>query len=83
MGDILNVVYDNWVEGEAQPNLLNTTQPNRFRILDGFFRFYDDSGHKIYHRMNKCKIEDVYKNPDENYFYFIKVLPSDLFWFYL
>jgi hypothetical protein len=21
--------------------------------------------------MNKCKIEDVYKNPDENYFYFI------------
>jgi len=71
MGDILNVVYDNWVDGEAQPNLLNTTQPNRFRILDGFFRFYDDSSHKIYHRMNKCKIEDVYKNPNENYFYFI------------
>jgi hypothetical protein len=67
MGNFLNLVYDNWdSETTYRPNLENVFGVNRLKILDGLIRFYG-----LYDRMKTCKIQDVYDNPNENYYYFI------------
>jgi hypothetical protein len=66
MDKLLNVVYDNWVDGEARPNFENTVGPNRFRTVFGFFMFYD-----ILDKVKECKLEEVYEIPSENFYYFI------------
>ena len=66
MDKLLNVVYDNWVDGEARPNFENTVGPHRFRTVFGFFMFYD-----ILDKVKECKLDEVYQKPDENFYYFI------------
>lgn len=66
MDKLLNVVYDNWVDGEARPNFENTVGPHRFRTVFGFFMFYD-----ILDKVKECRLEEVYQRPNENFYYFI------------
>jgi hypothetical protein len=67
MGNFLNLVYDNWdSETTYRPNLENVFGVNRLKILDGLIRFYE-----LHDKMKSSKIQDVYDNPNENYYYFI------------
>jgi hypothetical protein len=67
MGNFLNLVYDNWdSETTYKPNLENIFGVNKFKILDGLIRFYG-----LYDKMKACKIQDVYDNPNEKFYYFI------------
>ena len=67
MGNFLNLVYDNWdSETTYKPNLENVFGVNRLKILDGLMRFYG-----FYDKMKTCKIQDVYDNPIQNFYYFI------------
>lgn len=68
MGDFLNLVYDNWTGdgGTHRPNLENTLGPNRFKTVEGLFNFY-----MMLFKIRIKNIDDVYNNPDENFYYFI------------
>ena len=66
MDKILNTVYDSWDGEDMLPNLCNTTNSNSFRTVKGLFNFYE-----VIDQVRNCKIEDVYNNPNEKYFYFI------------
>jgi hypothetical protein len=77
MDNILNIVYDCWDDEGALPNLCNTTQTNSFRTVRGLFNFYE-----VIDRIKECKIEDVYNNPNERYFYFINPIGNSLHLFH-
>lgn len=64
----LNIVYDNWDKGTGAPipNLENVLGPNKFRIVNGLFYFYN-----LQNYLNCCKIDDVYKIKNEQFYYFI------------
>ena len=64
-----NVVYDNWDLEQPIANLINTTRSRKYRILDGLFNFY-----KMSDIVKNCHINDVARNPNENYFYMILIL---------
>ena len=64
----LNVVYDKWNEdfGTYFPNLHEEPNKRRYRIVIGFFRFY-----KMFGNIKNCTLDEVFDNPNENYYYFI------------
>jgi len=77
MGDFLNVVYEVWDEQGPIPNFISTTKLNKFKILDGLFRFYG-----INFLINNCKLSDVYEKPNENFYYFINPEGNSLYMFH-
>lgn len=66
--DTLNVVYDKWSEdlNTYYPNLYFDSNEKRYRIVIGFFRFY-----KMFNDVRNCTLDEVFKNKNENYYYFI------------
>jgi N-acetyl-anhydromuramyl-L-alanine amidase AmpD len=68
MGDFLNLVYDNWTgDGNThRPNMENTLGLNRFKTVEGLFNFY-----MMLFKVRIKNLDDVYNNPDENFYYFI------------
>lgn len=66
--DTLNVVYDQWSEdlNIYYPNLHLDSNQRRYRIVTGFFRFY-----KMFSDIKNCTLNEVFDNPNENYYYFI------------
>jgi hypothetical protein len=66
MEKFLNAVYDVWIDDIPQPNLEIRYGQYRFRTVAGFFSFYG-----MYDLLKNCKIQDVYDNPNEIYYYFI------------
>ena len=77
MDKILNTVYDSWDGEDMLPNLCNTTNSNSFRTVKGLFNFYE-----VIDQVRNCKIEDVYNNPNEKYFYFINPVGNSLHLFH-
>jgi hypothetical protein len=77
MDKILNTVYDSWDGDDMLPNLCNTTNSNSFRTVKGLFNFYE-----VIDQVRNCKIEDVYNNPNEKYFYFINPVGNSLYLFH-
>ena len=73
MNNILNLVYDTWDNDGPLPNLVSTTRTNSFRTVFGLFNFYE-----VVDNIKNCKIEDVYNNPNEKYFYFINPIGNSL-----
>jgi hypothetical protein len=73
MNNTLNLVYDSWDNEEMLPNLVSTTKTNSFRTVTGLFNFYE-----VLDNVKNCKIEDVYNNPNEKYFYFINPIGNSL-----
>jgi hypothetical protein len=77
MDKILNTVYDSWDGEDMLPNLCNITNSNSFRTVKGLFNFYE-----VIDQVRNCKIEDVYNNPNEKYFYFINPVGNSLYLFH-
>ena len=77
MDKILNTVYDSWDGEDMLPNLCNTTNSNSFRTVKGLFNFYE-----VINQVKNCKVEDVYNNPNEKYFYFINPVGNSLYLFH-
>ncbi len=64
-----NIVYNKWSENYLTyyPNLFPFEKENyRYRVVTGLFYFY-----KMQRDIRNCTLEEVYENPNENYFYFI------------
>jgi hypothetical protein len=76
MDKILNVVYDIWDDKGMLPNLTVQTNTNSFRTVTGFFTFYD-----VFDKIKNCKLDEVYKNPNEKYFYFINPIGNSIYIF--
>jgi len=77
----INLVYDKWdnEKNYPYPNLHETLGSNSFRDESGFFDFYERYFH-VRHKfernslpIKRNKIEDVYKSPQEKFYYFIKI----------
>jgi hypothetical protein len=66
--ETLNIVYDKWSQdfGVYFPNLYEEPNKRRYRIVIGFFRFY-----KMFSDIKNCTLDEVFDNPNENYYYFI------------
>jgi len=67
--ETLNIVYDRWSEDNKiyYPNLHPSKNLSyRYRVQVGLFRFYG-----LFNQMRNCNIQEVYENPNENYYYFI------------
>jgi len=65
----LNIVYDRWSEDNSTyyANLHPSKKPfYQYRIQVGLFRFYD-----LFNQIRNCNVQEVYENPNENYYYFI------------
>jgi hypothetical protein len=77
MDKILNIVYDCWNDEGALPNLCNTTNTNSFRTVKGLFNFYE-----VINQTKECKLDEVYHNPNEKYFYFINPIGNSLHLFH-
>lgn len=77
MDKILNIVYDCWDDEGALPNLCNTTNTNSFRTVKGLFNFYE-----VIDQTKECKLDEVYVNPNEKYFYFINPIGNSLHLFH-
>jgi hypothetical protein len=77
----INLVYDKWdnEKNYPYPNFYETLGADSFRDESGFFDFYERYFHARHGYDRNClpikrnRIEDVYKNPQENFFYFIKL----------
>ena len=64
-----NIVYDRWSEDNNiyYANLYPSKNLHyRYRIQVGLFRFYD-----LFNQIRNCNVQEVYENPNENYYYFI------------
>ena len=73
MGDILNLVYDKW-DGELPINNGKFHYPNKhFWDIEEYLQFYVNSFVEQNERfeITRNKIEDVYKNPNKKFYYFI------------
>ena len=66
MGDFLNIVYDEWDGLNPKPNFITSSGSNKFRIVTGLFNFYG-----IADKIRNCKLNEVYENPNENYYYIV------------
>lgn len=83
----LNFVYDSWVLDIPTHNIGEVLGDGDFRDEYGFFDFYQRffQAQLGYSReifsVNKCRISDVYENPNEKYYYGIKTALglSDIF----
>jgi hypothetical protein len=67
--NLLNIVYDRWddTNNEYFANLYPSSKDYyRYRIQVGLFRFYN-----MFKEIRNCKLEEVWLNPDLNYYYFI------------
>lgn len=65
----LNIVYDKWSEdySTCYANLYPAEKEiYRYRIVNGLFNFYN-----MHRDVRNCVLEEVYDNPNENFFYFI------------
>jgi hypothetical protein len=76
MGNILNLVYDEWDEYVPIPNLITVSGIKKFRVLTGLFCFYN-----IFDKAKNCRLEEVYSNPDQNYYYMINPIGSSYYIF--
>jgi hypothetical protein len=64
-----NIVYDKWSDDYITyyANLHPAHRDYyRYKIVIGLFRFYN-----LFHDIRNCVLDEVYENPNENYFYFI------------
>jgi len=77
----INLVYDKW-NNETDypyPNFHETLGENSFRDESGFFDFYERyfyARHQFERNslpIKRNRIKDVYENPQENFYYFIKL----------
>ena len=74
----LNLVFENWKNGEPTPNCPETAGNNSFNLPGGFFDFYERyySQHLNYERnsipVKNWKLEDVKNNKDKNFYFCIK-----------
>ena len=77
----INLVYDKWDDEKdyPYPNLHETLGDQSFRDESGFFDFYERYFHVRHGFERNCipikrnRIKDVYDNPQERFFYFIKL----------
>lgn len=82
MKECLNFVYDNWDTDSQRPynNCIIQNDQEEYNFnqdigLIDFYRhfFYTQLGYEYgYLSVNFCKISDVYKNPNANFYYFFK-----------
>ena len=78
MGDFLNIVYDNWTEDiTPKPNLENIFGENKFKVVNGLFGYYE-----MMYKVRLWNIQDVYNNPNENFYYFINPIGNSLHLFH-
>jgi hypothetical protein len=64
-----NIVYNRWSDdcSTYYANLYPAHKEYyRYKIVTGLFRFYN-----LFHNIRNCVLQEVYENPNENYFYFI------------
>jgi hypothetical protein len=64
-----NIVYDKWSDDYTTyyANLYPAHRDYyRYKIIIGLIRFYN-----LFHDIRNCVLDEVYENPNENYFYFI------------
>jgi hypothetical protein len=67
--NLLNIVYDKWddTNNEYFANLYPSSKDYyRYRKQIGLFRFYN-----MFKEIRNCKLDEVWLNPDLNYYYFI------------
>jgi hypothetical protein len=77
MGNFLNVVYDNWREDlTPKPNLENIFGENKFKVVNGLFGYYE-----MMFKVRMWNVEDVYNNPNENFYYFINPIGNSMYLF--
>jgi hypothetical protein len=77
----INLVYDKWDDEKdyPYPNLHETLGAQSFRDESGFFDFYERYFYVRHGFDRNCipikrnRIKDVYENPQEKFFYFIKL----------
>ncbi len=77
----INLVYDRWDDEKdyPHPNFYETLGAQSFRDESGFFDFYERYFHVRHGFDRNCipikrnRIKDVYENPQEKFFYFIKL----------
>ena len=68
----INLVYDNWdSEGNTKPNGLHFRNDCKWWDPSEFVQSYINGCMGVLLDYNKCKIEDVYNNPEKKYSYFI------------
>lgn len=70
----LNLVYDNWNNEKNQPIYPNGQElyKNKCLLLDYWLNSFSISNENIY----RYQLKDIEKYPDENFYYFISVLPE-------
>jgi hypothetical protein len=73
MNNVLNLVFDNWVDEKPIFNGKIKYPKNHFWDIEDFVKSYvnsfSDTGDEI--KVNTCKITEVYENPNQKYYYFI------------
>jgi hypothetical protein len=78
---VINLVYDKWDDEKNYPipNFSDTLGSDSFRDESGFFDFYERYFHVRHEFDRNCipikrnKIKDVYDNPNDKFYYFIKL----------
>ena len=73
MNDVLNLVFDTWIDEKPIFNGKIKYPKNHFWDIEDFVKSYvnsfSDTGDEI--KVNTCKITEVYENPNQKYYYFI------------
>jgi len=80
--NILNLVYDEWDEsGNPYPNASIFYNKNwRFWMSEGLPQHYLNETKRLdKFILNRCKIEDVYNNPNEKFYYIIGNAACDVY----
>lgn len=73
MESLLNVVYDHWDGDNPILNGKFYYPTNHFWDIEEFISMYINSFTDVQNKISvkKCKISDVYENPNQKYYYFI------------
>ena len=73
MNDVLNLVFDTWIDEKPVFNGKIKYPKNHFWDIEDFVKSYvnsfSDTGDEI--KVNTCKITEVYENTNQKYYYFI------------